>query len=512
MVKKTQPNIIEFVTDPQLLGLSISPAQEALLRSIYGLPLTSEQMTLWTQCTGRQSYPGKPFSEGTIVCGARAGKDSRIAVPTLLWEAVLGGHKAAKGERLVFPLIAQDARATRVAYGYARDYLTHSPVLRSCVKDIKASEIELTNGSSIICFSCTQASLRGYSIPAACLDEVAQWKVEGYVDTDLEIQTAVRRGMIGFANTRLLKVSTPFHRSGIMHSDFDRYWGQEDAHDVLVWKASSMLMHPGLSEQRLERERRLDPTRFAREYEAEWISDLSAAFDPEAIDACVVPGRKELPPMKDTDHFAFVDPSAGARDLYTCCICVQSGEKVLQVALRYFKPPFSPADVTQQIVSLLKSYGIRKVTGDRYAGQFCQELYTRNGIDYEVSELDRSSLFLECIPLINAGRVELLDHPETIRELKMIERRVGPSGKQTLTHPSRSFCFDDRANALAGAAYLAGVRPTNHIVCTHAFTGELLYDSRDPSVGRNRDTRVAPGFGAFGGAGSWLTRNPFTRS
>ena len=33
----TPPNIVEFVTDPQLLGLSISAAQETLLRAIYGL-------------------------------------------------------------------------------------------------------------------------------------------------------------------------------------------------------------------------------------------------------------------------------------------------------------------------------------------------------------------------------------------------------------------------------------------------------------------------------------------
>ncbi len=37
------PTIIEFVTDPQLLGLSISPAQETLLRSINGLALLNEE-------------------------------------------------------------------------------------------------------------------------------------------------------------------------------------------------------------------------------------------------------------------------------------------------------------------------------------------------------------------------------------------------------------------------------------------------------------------------------------
>ena len=56
-------DIIEFVTDPQLLGLTLSPAQETLLRAIYGLPLTPEQRELWYLCTGRAAYPARPFSE-----------------------------------------------------------------------------------------------------------------------------------------------------------------------------------------------------------------------------------------------------------------------------------------------------------------------------------------------------------------------------------------------------------------------------------------------------------------
>jgi hypothetical protein len=57
------PDIIEFVTDPQLLGLSISPAQETLLRGIYGLPLVDqEQHDIWRLCTERE-YPRHARSE-----------------------------------------------------------------------------------------------------------------------------------------------------------------------------------------------------------------------------------------------------------------------------------------------------------------------------------------------------------------------------------------------------------------------------------------------------------------
>ena len=36
------PDIVRFVNDDRFLGLSISPAQETLLRGIYGLPLVTD--------------------------------------------------------------------------------------------------------------------------------------------------------------------------------------------------------------------------------------------------------------------------------------------------------------------------------------------------------------------------------------------------------------------------------------------------------------------------------------
>jgi hypothetical protein len=75
------PTIIDFTTEPQLLGLSLSPAQETLQRAIYGLPLDPPQLALWRECTGRETCPGVAFPEVTVIAGARAGKDSRIAAP-----------------------------------------------------------------------------------------------------------------------------------------------------------------------------------------------------------------------------------------------------------------------------------------------------------------------------------------------------------------------------------------------------------------------------------------------
>ena len=68
--RKSVPNIVEFCTDPQLLGLSLSPAQTVLLKSIYGLPLNKEELELFRLCTGREKYPGHAFGEVTVIAGA----------------------------------------------------------------------------------------------------------------------------------------------------------------------------------------------------------------------------------------------------------------------------------------------------------------------------------------------------------------------------------------------------------------------------------------------------------
>ena len=203
------PDIITFVKDDRFLGLSISPAQETLLRGIYGLPLvTDEQREIWTLCTERD-YPAEPFGEAMVISGARGGKDSRIAAPIVVYEAVFGGHerRVAKGEIATIVLVAQDAKAAGIAFNYIAEYIQQSPVLASLLDgDPLASSLRLTNGLVIQTFPSTLKSMRGFSIPVAVMDEVAFFRLEGQADSDVEIQTSIRRGMVGFTSgTKLIK-------------------------------------------------------------------------------------------------------------------------------------------------------------------------------------------------------------------------------------------------------------------------------------------------------------------
>jgi hypothetical protein len=74
--------------------------------------------------------------------------------------------------------------------------------------------------------------------------------------------------------------------------------------------------------------------------------------------------------------------------------------------------------------------------------------------------VDKSLAYLETEPLFAQGRIELLDHPQLARELKLLERRPRAGGRTLVDHPAGG--HDDYANALALAATLAAstrIRP-----------------------------------------------------
>jgi len=75
--------------------------------------------------------------------------------------------------------------------------------------------------------------------------------------------------------------------------------------------------------------------------------------------------------------------------------------------------------------------------------------FARHGIGYKHSELTKSALYLECLPLFAQGGVDLLDVRLLTTQLMQLERRTSRSGKDSVDHPSPG--HDDYANACCGA-------------------------------------------------------------
>jgi hypothetical protein len=57
------------------------------------------------------------------------------------------------------------------------------------------------------------------------------------------------------------------------------------------------------------------------------------------------------------------------------------------------------------------------------------------------------------LPLINSGRIELLDHPKSINQICGLERRVARGGRDSIDHAPGA--HDDIANCIAGLASIS---------------------------------------------------------
>lgn len=251
-------------------------------------------------------------------------------------------------------------------------------------------------------------------------------------------------------------------KGGILFEDFRRAWGQDDP-DLLVWRAASTLMNPTLTPERLERERRLDPVRFAREYLAEFADDVDSFLPTAWVETAVKRDRHELPPQDGIRYAAAVDPSGGGADAFTLALVHVEGGKerrVVQDVMRsWSRSRTSTVDLAgavKEIAGLMKHYRVTRVVGDRYSGEWVRQAFGQNGIKYDVAQLDRTAAYIEAEALFAQGRIDLLDHPTLIRELRNLERRERPGGKPMIDHPSGA--HDDHANALALAAAIVTQR------------------------------------------------------
>jgi hypothetical protein len=102
---------------------------------------------------------------------------------------------------------------------------------------------------------------------------------------------------------------------------------------------------------------------------------------------------------------------------------------------------------------VLKSYGLSETVGDRYAAQWVVDAFAKCGVRYKHSERDRSSIYLDALPLFTAGKARLLDHKRLVSQFSSLERRTSSIGKDRVDHGPGG--HDDLCNAAAGAMVLA---------------------------------------------------------
>ena len=144
------------------------------------------------------------------------------------------------------------------------------------------------------------------------------------------------------------------------------------------------------------------------------------------------------------------------------------------------QPPFDPQAVVKEHAALLKDYKLHEITGDNYSAEWAVSAYKDAGIKYTRSEKTKSALYLEAQTLFARGGISLPDHKILLRELRLLERRVHRSGKDTVDHGRSG--RDDHANAVLACAALTMAR---------GYRVSLDWVCSDRELNLNREAQLA---------------------
>ena len=456
-------DILQALDDPALFAPHFRGdtwrTWKVFLRSLFALPMDDDQLAIYRRHTGRTALPTQPFGEAALVCGRRGGKSRMLAlVATYLATFRTYEPFLAPGEVATIAVIAADRRQARSIFRFTIGLLREVEMLAPMVLDDTAETITLNNRVVIEIHTASFRVTRGYTFAAVLADETAFFRDDSSANPDVEIFRALRPGLSSIPGAILLNASSPYRKAGVLYSTFKRHYGRDDAR-VLVWKASTLEMNPGLDPAIVAEAYEDDPASATAEYGAEFRDDIADFVPREIVDACTISGRIELLPAAGVKYVAFVDPSGGSSDSMTLAIAhCTAGVGVLD-ALREVQPPFSPEGVVAEFAALLKSFRCSEVTGDRYAGEWPRERFRERGITYRLSERNKGEIYINTLPLLNSRKVELLDLPRLAGQLCGLERRTARGGRDSIDHAPGG--HDDLANSAAGALLLAaGGGPT----------------------------------------------------
>ena len=423
------------------------------LRALFALPIEDpDDLALFTRCTGRVAAPAEPAREAWLVCGRRSGKSFMLALIAVYlacfkdWRQYLS-----PGEHATIMIIACDRKQGRVIARYIGAFIEECALLKPLLLRKGGHNdnwsMELEGRVTIEVHAANYRTVRGYTIVAALLDELAFWRSEESANPDKEVIEAIRPALATVPEAMLLCASSPYSRRGVLWEAHRRYYAKDGR--VLVWQSDTRVMNPTVPAEVVDEALERDAVAGASEWLAQFRSDIESFVTREAVEACIEPGCRERPPVGGVPYWAFVDPSGGRADSMTLAIGHAEGRECAVLdCVREIRPPFNPADAVRELCGVLMAYGVREVAGDKYGGEWPPAEFRKQGVWYRAADKPKSDLYREFLPAVNARRVELLDLPKLVAQLVGLERRVGRGGRDSIDHAPGS--HDDLANSVAG--------------------------------------------------------------
>jgi hypothetical protein len=443
----------DSLDEPDLFGKVLVgqswDAWRVWLISLMGEPLvTEDERRIFRELTGRHTSPRERVDEAVAISGRQSGK-TRCA-------AILGAYTAAlcdwrdelaPGERALLPILSASTKQASRCFNFLSGVFHAVPALKALVENETADTISLSTGVDIEVRTASWRTIRGAKCVACICDEVAFWRSEETSrNLDKEVLDAVRPSLAMTGGLMAL-ISSPYGKTGELWNAFKRDYGPDGDPLVLVGRAASIVMNPTLSKKVIRRAYERDAQVAKTEYGGEFRDDLTGYVDAEAIEAAVARGVVVRAPVAGVFYVAGCDPSGGSSDSMTISVAHGEGDRLVQDLVAERRAPFSPESVVSEFSATLKQYRCFTVRGDRYAGEWPREAFARHGITYEPAELSKSEAYLAFLPLLNSGRVSLVDSARMISQFASLERRTARGGHDSVDHPRGA--HDDCANAAA---------------------------------------------------------------
>ncbi len=459
------------LADPHYFGGQLDAeswsAWRVLLLAIMGEPLTAEELTVFEKLTQRPGAPSEPVREFVGVIGRRGGKTRALAV-LAAYIACCVDHRRilAPGERGQLPVLAQTVGQAANAFRFISGAIEASPALRGLIVWKTSDTLTLSTGIDVSVRPASFRSVRGGTSVAVLCDETAFWRSDEAANPDVEIIRALKPTLL-LTKGPLIVISSPYSRRGYLWGMYQRHYGADGNPSILVAQAASQTMNPSVDMDWIARQFEDDPIGADAEYNAQFRTDVEAFIDRDIVESCVERDCFEIPPCGKS-YYGFVDASGGSGgDSMTLAISHKEGDIAVLDCIRERRPPFSPAAVCAEFSVTFKSYGLTRVTSDRWGTGFVKEGFSTHGVECLQSAKPKSDLYLELLPGLMSGKVRLLDNSRLISQVVNLERRTARGGRDSIDHPPR--LHDDLANSAAGALVLAVARPRRAVASTGSY-------------------------------------------
>jgi len=444
-------NFLDFLADDALTPDQFTGETwntwRAVWGAVFGLHLTPEQEATFKRVAGGRDVPTARVREFWAVAGRRSAK-SHMAAAAAVYLATIGAahgltDSLSRGERGVIALIAVDRPQARVLMGYVTGIVEASALLAQMVTKRDLEALHFNNRVSIEVHTNSFRSVRGRTLIAALLDEVAFFRSDTTATPDVETYRALVPGLATTGGL-LVGISSPYARRGLLFDRWKKHFGK--AGDVLVVQGATRDFNPTLDPRVIEEAEGDDPASAKSEWHGLFRDDVEEFLSLDLIDAAMRDKPIDLPPVPGVSYGAFCDMSGGGQDEHTLAIAHREGNGIIIDTLegRHGDPEAAVA----QFAATLRRYGVRHVRGDRYSGEWIPAAYRRHGITYEPAPGTRTELYLAFAPALRAGQIELPPDEKLARQFMTLERRTTRGGRDIIDHSPGS--HDDRSNAVAG--------------------------------------------------------------